>query len=163
MRSTRFKERLARRRESIKLIHLLWREYRVTFKGEHYRTTKADGPRPIRPQGAGLRSSQRAARREVAGREKDGLIYTSGKGMDLYIHKLLPRSARALPRQAENIHRSTGRSRSSRPATSTRDRRRQTRGSGRHLRRDLLFVDSDALGRARHVLLPRRRTRYGDG
>ena len=37
----RFGERLARLREAVELIRLLWAEERVSFEGEHYRTQRA--------------------------------------------------------------------------------------------------------------------------
>ena len=36
-----FKERFARMREAVTLIRKLWREERVTFEGEYYKTEKA--------------------------------------------------------------------------------------------------------------------------
>src|SRR5213595_436662 len=59
MRWPEFKERFARLREAIALIRRLWREERVTFEGEYYRTANAtiydrpDTPVPIYVAAAG--------------------------------------------------------------------------------------------------------------
>ena len=106
-----FKVRFARLKEAIELIRTLWREDFVTFAGEHFQTRdvtlfdKPSSPIPIYV-GAG---GEVVAR--FAGRAADGIIVTSGKGMDLYREKLLPafaegaekagRDARALPRMIE--------------------------------------------------------------
>ncbi len=84
------RERFARMREAVKLIRLLWTEQSVTVDGEHYRTRNAtiyDRPeRPI-PIYVGAGGPQVA---KYAGRAGDGLICTSGKGMELYSEQLLP-------------------------------------------------------------------------
>lgn len=84
------RERFARLREAVKLIRLLWSEESVTFDGEYYHTRNATiYERPERPVpiyvGAG--GPQVA---KYAGRAADGLICTSGKGMELYSEQLLP-------------------------------------------------------------------------
>jgi coenzyme F420-dependent glucose-6-phosphate dehydrogenase len=84
------KERFARLREAVKLIKLLWSEQSVTFEGEYYRTRNAtiyDRPDEPIPVYIGAGGPQVA---KYAGRAGDGLICTSGKGMDLYSEQLLP-------------------------------------------------------------------------
>jgi coenzyme F420-dependent glucose-6-phosphate dehydrogenase len=83
-------ERFARLRESVQLIERLWREERLTFEGEYYRTANAtiyDRPKVQVP--IYIAASGPAAAR-LAGRTADGLICTSGKGGDLYTETLLP-------------------------------------------------------------------------
>jgi coenzyme F420-dependent glucose-6-phosphate dehydrogenase len=84
------RERFARLREAVRLIKHLWTEQSVTFDGEFYHTRNATiYDRPDRPVpiyvGAG---GPQVAR--YAGRASDGLICTSGKGMELYSEQLLP-------------------------------------------------------------------------
>jgi len=84
------KERFARLREAIKLIKLLWAEQSVTFDGEYYHTRHAtiyDKPDESIPIYIGAGGPQVA---KYAGRAGDGLICTSGKGMELYSEHLLP-------------------------------------------------------------------------
>jgi coenzyme F420-dependent glucose-6-phosphate dehydrogenase len=84
------KERSARLRESVELIRKLWREERLTFEGEYYKTVNAtiyDRPAdmvPIYLAGAGPLNAK------YAGRVGDGFICTSGKSWDLYRDTLLP-------------------------------------------------------------------------
>ena len=84
------KERFARLREAVKLIRILWTEQSVTFEGEYYRTLNAtiydrpDEPIPIYVGAGGPQVAK------YAGRAGDGLICTSGKGMELYRDQLLP-------------------------------------------------------------------------
>jgi coenzyme F420-dependent glucose-6-phosphate dehydrogenase len=85
-----FKERYARLREALRLIRALWSAERVTFDGEYYQTTDATVyDRPEQPIAVYIAAGgpQMA---KYAGRAGDGLICTSGKGMDLYTDKLLP-------------------------------------------------------------------------
>ena len=90
------RERLARLREAIKLIRLLWSEERVTFEGEFYRTENAtiydrpDRMPPIYIAGAGPLISK------YAGQVADGFICTSGKAPELYRDTLLPNVAAGL-------------------------------------------------------------------
>ncbi len=85
-----FKERYARLRESIRLIRELWAGERVTFDGEYYRTLAAtvydrpERPVPIYIAAGGPQMAK------YAGRAGDGIICTSGKGMELYADKLMP-------------------------------------------------------------------------
>lgn len=84
------RERFARLREAVRLIRTLWTEQSVTFDGEYFHTRNATiYDRPVKPipiyVGAG--GPQVA---KYAGRAGDGLVCTSGKGMDLYSEQLLP-------------------------------------------------------------------------
>jgi len=91
-----FKERFARLREAVTLIRTLWREERVSFHGEYYRTEKAtiyDRPEqevPIYVAAAGALVAR------YAGRSGDGFICTSGKKWDLYTETLMPKVAEGL-------------------------------------------------------------------
>jgi len=84
------KERFARLREAVRLIRQLWTEQSVTFDGEYYQTKNAtiydrpDQPIPIYVGAGGPQVAK------YAGRAGDGLICTSGKGMELYSEQLLP-------------------------------------------------------------------------
>lgn len=84
------KERFARLREAVKLIRLLWSEQSVNFDGEYYKTVNAtiydrpDEPVPIWIAAGGPQVAK------YTGRAADGLICTSGKGMELYSEQLLP-------------------------------------------------------------------------
>ncbi|GAA1258862.1 glucose-6-phosphate dehydrogenase (coenzyme-F420) [Pseudonocardia aurantiaca] len=85
-----FKERFARLREAVRLMRALWTEDEVTFEGEFYRTVGAtiyDRPKDPIPVYIAAGGPVVA---KYAGRYGDGLICTSGKGMDLYTEKLLP-------------------------------------------------------------------------
>ncbi len=84
------KERFARLREAVKLIKMLWTEQSVTFDGEYYQTRNAtiyDRPVQLIPIYVGAGGPLVA---KYAGRAGDGLICTSGKGMELYSDQLLP-------------------------------------------------------------------------
>jgi coenzyme F420-dependent glucose-6-phosphate dehydrogenase len=84
------KERFARLREAVKLIKLLWADDSVTFDGEYYHTRNAtiyDKPASPIPIYVGAGGPQVA---KYAGRVGEGLICTSGKGMELYSEQLLP-------------------------------------------------------------------------
>src|SRR4029077_14566962 len=84
------KERFARLREAVKVIKLLWTEDNVTFDGEYYHTRNAtiyDKPAAPVPIYIGAGGPQVG---KYAGRAGDGLICTSGKGMELYSEQLLP-------------------------------------------------------------------------
>ena len=84
------RERFARLREAVRLIRQLWTEQSVNFDGEYYHTKNAtiydrpDGPIPIYVGAGGPQVAK------FAGRAGDGLICTSGKGMELYSEQLLP-------------------------------------------------------------------------
>jgi coenzyme F420-dependent glucose-6-phosphate dehydrogenase len=103
-----FKERFARLRESIQLMRALWTGERVSFEGTYYQTTDAtvydrpEGGIPIYVAAGGPLVAK------FAGRQGDGFICTSGKGMDLYTDKLLPAvelGAAANDRDASTIDR----------------------------------------------------------
>jgi coenzyme F420-dependent glucose-6-phosphate dehydrogenase len=85
-----YKERFARLREAVRLIKQLWTEELVTFEGEYYRTVNAtiydrpDDPVPIYVGAGGPQVAK------YAGRAAEGLICTSGKGLELYGEQLLP-------------------------------------------------------------------------
>jgi coenzyme F420-dependent glucose-6-phosphate dehydrogenase len=85
-----FKERFARLREAVELMRLLWSEERVTFDGAYFRTTAAtvyDRP----PEGIPIYiAAGGPVMAKYVGRQGDGFICTSGKGMELYTEKLLP-------------------------------------------------------------------------
>jgi coenzyme F420-dependent glucose-6-phosphate dehydrogenase len=83
-------ERFARLREAIGLISQLWSEEFVSFEGEYFHTHEAtiydlpDQPIPIYVAASGPAAAR------LAGRLGDGLICTSGKGVELYTETLLP-------------------------------------------------------------------------
>lgn len=85
-----FKERFGRLREAVRLMRRLWREDRVTFEGDFYRTSDAtlydrpDTPIPVFVAAGGPTVAR------YAGRMGDGMIVTSGKGHELYADKLVP-------------------------------------------------------------------------
>ncbi len=85
-----FKERYARLREAITLMRQLWTGEEVSFDGEYYKLVDAviydrpERPVPIYIAAGGPQVAK------YAGRVADGMICTSGKGMDLYTEKLLP-------------------------------------------------------------------------
>lgn len=85
-----FKERFARLREAVRLIRLLWTNDEVTVTGEYYAATNAriyDRPKQLVPVYVAAGGDVVA---KYAGRAGDGMICTSGKGMDLYTGKILP-------------------------------------------------------------------------
>jgi len=84
------KERLARLREAVEMIHRLWTEELVTFEGEYYKTRNATiYDRPEQPIPIYISAGGPVAAK-FAGRSGDGFICTSGKGDELYRDKLLP-------------------------------------------------------------------------
>jgi len=103
-----FKERFGRLQESIMLMNRLWREERVSFEGQYYRTENATiydrpaNPVPIYVAAAGPTAAT------LAGKVADGFICTSGKSPELYRDTLLPNVASGLAsagRQADSIDR----------------------------------------------------------
>lgn len=90
------KERFARLRESVELMQRLFKEERVTFDGQYYRTENAtlydrpEEPVPIYIAGAGPQIAK------FAGRLADGFICTSGKAPELYSETLLPNVAEGI-------------------------------------------------------------------
>jgi coenzyme F420-dependent glucose-6-phosphate dehydrogenase len=84
------RERFARLREAVTLIRELWGEQSVTFNGDYYHTRNATiYDRPERPVPIYISAGGPQVAR-YAGRAGDGLICTSGKGMELYSEQLLP-------------------------------------------------------------------------
>jgi coenzyme F420-dependent glucose-6-phosphate dehydrogenase len=90
------KERTARLREAIDLIQRLWREPRLCYRGQFYKTDNAtiydlpEHPVPIYVAGAGPVIAK------FAGEKADGFICTSGKARELYTETLLPNVAAGL-------------------------------------------------------------------
>lgn len=84
------KERFARLKEAVTIIQTLLRDERVTYDGTYYRTSNATiYDRPATPVPIYIAAAGASAAR-LAGRVADGLICTSGKGMELYSETLLP-------------------------------------------------------------------------
>ena len=85
------KERFARLKEAVTLIQTLWTNDRVTFDGAYLPNAQRHHLRPARRRRSPSTSLPPAPRpRALAGRVADGLICTSGKGMELYADTLLP-------------------------------------------------------------------------
>ena len=84
------RERFRRLSEAVKLIRTLWTEDFVQFDGEYYHVHGATVyDRPARQVPIYVAATGQVAAR-FAGRQGDGFICTSGKGMDLYRDTLLP-------------------------------------------------------------------------
>jgi coenzyme F420-dependent glucose-6-phosphate dehydrogenase len=84
------RERFRRMSEATKLIRRLWTEEFVEFDGEYYHVHGATVyDRPEQPVPIYVAATGEVAAR-FAGRQADGFICTSGKGIDLYRDKLLP-------------------------------------------------------------------------
>jgi len=87
----KFKERFGRLKESIELMQKLWREDRVTYDGQYFKTESAtiydrpDEPVPLYVAASGPTAAK------LAGRVADGFICTSGKAPELYQETLLPK------------------------------------------------------------------------
>jgi coenzyme F420-dependent glucose-6-phosphate dehydrogenase len=91
-----FKERQGRLRESVELMKRLWREDRVSYQGQFYRTENATiYDRPGQPVPIYIAASGPTAA-TMAGELADGFICTSGKGTELYRDTLLPNVATGL-------------------------------------------------------------------
>jgi coenzyme F420-dependent glucose-6-phosphate dehydrogenase len=90
------KERLGRLRESVTLMRTLFKEERVTFDGQYYKTVNAtiydrpDAPIPIYIGAGGPQMAK------YVGKAGDGFICTSGKAWTLYTEQLLPALAAGL-------------------------------------------------------------------
>jgi coenzyme F420-dependent glucose-6-phosphate dehydrogenase len=101
-----FRERFRRMSEATKLIRQLWTEDFVEFDGEYYHVHGATVyDRPDQPVPIYVGASGEVASR-FAGRQGDGFICTSGKGLELYRDKLLPalrQGAEAAGRDADSI------------------------------------------------------------
>ena len=102
------RERTRRLREAIDLIERLWREERVTFPGEYYRTDRATiYDRPLEPVPIYIAAAGPVVAR-FAGERAAGFICTSGKDPALYRDTLLPAVAAGLA-QAQRAARSIAR------------------------------------------------------
>ncbi|TCK22992.1 glucose-6-phosphate dehydrogenase (coenzyme-F420) [Pseudonocardia endophytica] len=104
-----FKERFARLRESVRLMRALWTEDgKVNFEGDYYTTVDAEiYDRPSTPVPVYVAAGGPMVAR-YAGRQGEGFICTSGKGMELYTDKLIPgvrEGAEKEGRDAETIDR----------------------------------------------------------
>ena len=85
-----FRGRFRRLSEAVTLMRRLWTEELVDFDGEYYHVDDATVyDRPEKPVPVYLAASGEVVAR-FAGRQGDGLICTSGKGIELYRDKLLP-------------------------------------------------------------------------
>jgi coenzyme F420-dependent glucose-6-phosphate dehydrogenase len=85
-----FRERFRRMSEATRLIRKLWTEEFVEFDGDFYHVHGATVyDRPEKPVPIYVGASGEVAAR-FAGRQGDGFICTSGKGIELYKDKLLP-------------------------------------------------------------------------
>ena len=85
-----FKERFGRLREAVQFMRRLWTETSVDVTGEYYTLVNASiYDRPERPVPVYIAAGGPMVAR-YAGRQADGMICTSGKGMDLYTEQLLP-------------------------------------------------------------------------
>ena len=85
-----FKERQGRLREAVDLMKRFWREDRVSYQGQFYRTENATiYDKPARPVPIYIAASGPTAA-TMAGELADGFICTSGKGAELYRETLLP-------------------------------------------------------------------------
>jgi coenzyme F420-dependent glucose-6-phosphate dehydrogenase len=100
------KERFARLKEAVSLMQMLWASERVTFDGMFFRVHNATiYDRPTTPVPIYIAASGPSAAR-LAGRVADGLICTSGKGMEAFSETLLPamaEGARAVGRDPADI------------------------------------------------------------
>lgn len=103
-----FSERFARLREAVRIMRLLWSEPSVDFAGDYYTLVGAKiYDRPSRPVPVYIAAGGPTVAR-YAGRAADGLICTSGKGMELYTDKLIPalhEGAQKAGRDAERVDR----------------------------------------------------------
>jgi coenzyme F420-dependent glucose-6-phosphate dehydrogenase len=101
-----FRGRFRRLSEAVKLIRQLMTEEFVEMEGEYYRVHDATVyDRPDKPVPIYVSASGEVVAR-FAGRQGDGFICTSGKGMELYRDKLLPavrEGAEAAGRDYEDI------------------------------------------------------------
>lgn len=85
-----FKERFARLREAVRAMRALWTDDVVNFEGDYYTLVDATiYDRPEQPVPVYIAAGGPMVAR-YAGRQGDGFICTSGKGMELYTDKLLP-------------------------------------------------------------------------
>ena len=97
------KERFARLKEALELLDLLWRQERVTFEGQYFRTENATiYDRPETPVPIYIGAAGPAATR-LAGRVASGFITTSGKARELYTETLLPALAEGLEKAGRSM------------------------------------------------------------
>jgi coenzyme F420-dependent glucose-6-phosphate dehydrogenase len=90
------KERTARFKEAIDLIGRLWREERLSYEGQFYRTENATiYERPEAPPRIFIAAAG-PVMAKMAGEKGAGFICTSGKKMELYTETLLPNVAAGL-------------------------------------------------------------------
>lgn len=90
------KERTARFREAVDLIGRLWREQRLSYRGQYYRTENATiYDRPVAPLPIYIAAAGPVLAR-FAGERAQGFICTSGKKPELYTETLLPNVAAGL-------------------------------------------------------------------
>ncbi len=103
-----YKERFARLKEAISLIRQLWSSDSVSFEGKYYKTRNATiYDRPTEPVKLYVAAGGAQSAR-YAGSVADGVISTSGKGMELYKDTLLPaieQGANSAERDAASIDR----------------------------------------------------------
>ena len=98
-----FKERFARLREAVRLMRALWTETNVDFEGEYYKLVNASiYDRPDEPVPVYIAAGGPVVAR-YAGRQGDGFICTSGKGMDLYTEKLMPAVAEGAEKEGRDL------------------------------------------------------------
>jgi coenzyme F420-dependent glucose-6-phosphate dehydrogenase len=98
-----FKERFARLREAVELMRRLWTETGVDFDGNYYTLVNASiYDRPDQPVPIYIAAGGPVVAR-YAGRQGDGFICTSGKGMDLYVGKLMPAVADGAAKAARDV------------------------------------------------------------
>jgi coenzyme F420-dependent glucose-6-phosphate dehydrogenase len=85
-----FRERFARLREAIDVMRRLWTRDSVDHRGDHYTLVDARiYDRPASPVPVYVAAGGPVVAK-YAGRLADGVICTSGKGMELYTDKLMP-------------------------------------------------------------------------
>ncbi|HXS28058.1 MAG TPA: glucose-6-phosphate dehydrogenase (coenzyme-F420) [Steroidobacteraceae bacterium] len=90
------RERTRRLREALALIERLWREERVSFKGEYYSTERATiYDKPAEPVRIYVAAAGPVVAK-LAGARAAGFISTSGKPLELYRETLLPAVAAGL-------------------------------------------------------------------
>lgn len=98
-----FKERFARLREAVRLMRALWTETNIDFDGEYYKLVNASiYDRPEKPVPVYIAGGGPVVAR-YAGRQADGFICTSGKGMDLYTEKLLPAVTEGAEKESRDL------------------------------------------------------------
>jgi coenzyme F420-dependent glucose-6-phosphate dehydrogenase len=98
-----FKERFARLREAVRLMRALWTEENVNFEGDYYTLVDAKiYDRPQKPVPVYIAAGGPVVAR-YAGRQGEGFICTSGKGMELYTEKLMPAVAEGAEKEGRDL------------------------------------------------------------